>query len=160
MPTISERIKQALDLRQMKQTDLVKKTGIGKSSISTYISGDYEPKQKNIYNIAKALNVSEAWLMGFDVPIDRIEIQSHNPNYESFTKYSNKFNDIQLNKSFSNLNMKNKQKVIHFSEKLLELQTMEMENSVNAAHERTDIELSPEGEEHDNDIMTDDTEWE
>lgn len=71
MDTISNRIKIALDMRKMKQTDLVNSTGIGKSSISTYISGEYEPKQKNIYKIAKALDVNEAWLMGYDVPMQR-----------------------------------------------------------------------------------------
>lgn len=55
----------------MKQSELVALTGIGKSSISTYISGEYEPKQKNLYRIAKALDVSEAWLMGLDVPMER-----------------------------------------------------------------------------------------
>ena len=69
MATIAERIKEALQLRNMKQSDLVEKTGIGKSSISTYLSGSYEPKQRNIYKIAQALNVSEAWLMGADVPM-------------------------------------------------------------------------------------------
>ncbi|MBQ9913081.1 MAG: helix-turn-helix domain-containing protein [Clostridia bacterium] len=61
-------MKEALSLRGMKQSELVKLTGIGKSSISTYLSGEYEPKQRNIYKIAQALNVSEAWLMGYDVP--------------------------------------------------------------------------------------------
>lgn len=68
MATIAERMKEALSLRGMKQSELVKLTGIGKSSISTYLSGEYEPKQRNIYKIAQALNVSEAWLMGYDVP--------------------------------------------------------------------------------------------
>lgn len=69
--TIANRIRIALDKRGMKQADLVEKTRIGKSSISTYISGAYEPKQKNIYRIASALNVDETWLMGFDVPMNR-----------------------------------------------------------------------------------------
>lgn len=73
MSTISERIQEALKIRKMKQADLVAKTGIGKSSISTYISGEYEPKQKNIYKIAEALRVNEAWLMGYNVPMDRYE---------------------------------------------------------------------------------------
>lgn len=73
MATIASRLKEAMSLRNMKQVDLVSLTGIGKSSISTYLSGEYEPKQKNIYKIAKALNVSEAWLMGEDVPMDRTE---------------------------------------------------------------------------------------
>lgn len=71
MKTIAERIKEGLELRDMKQADLVEKTGIGKSSISTYISGKYEPKRSNIYKIALALDVNESWLMGYDVPIDR-----------------------------------------------------------------------------------------
>lgn len=71
METIANRIKQGLSIRNMKQADLVEKTKIGKSSISTYISGAYEPKQRNIYKIAKALNVNEAWLMGYDVPMER-----------------------------------------------------------------------------------------
>lgn len=70
--TISQRIKEGLEIRGMKQSELVEITGIGKSSISTYISGAYEPKQKNIYKIAKALNVNEAWLMGLDVEMDRV----------------------------------------------------------------------------------------
>lgn len=73
MDKISRRIQAALTMRNMKQADLVKLTGIHKSSISTYLSGEYEPKQKNIYKIAKALNVNEAWLMGYDVPMERKE---------------------------------------------------------------------------------------
>ena len=71
MGIIAERMREALSIRNMKQVDLVTKTGIGKSSISTYLSGEYEPKQRNIYKIAQALDVSEAWLMGFDVPMER-----------------------------------------------------------------------------------------
>ncbi len=71
MATIAERMKEALAMRGMKQSDLVALTGIGKSSISTYLTGEYEPKQRNIYKIAQALNVSEAWLMGFDVPMKK-----------------------------------------------------------------------------------------
>lgn len=71
MATIAERMREALNLRGMKQTELVELTGIGKSSISTYLSGEYEPKQRNIYKISEALRVSEAWLMGFDVPMNK-----------------------------------------------------------------------------------------
>lgn len=67
--TIAERLSKALKIKEMSQAELVRLTGIGKSSICTYVSGEYEPKQRNIYKIAKALNVSEAWLMGFDVPM-------------------------------------------------------------------------------------------
>lgn len=71
MATIAERLREALDRKNMKQAELSEVTGIGKSSISTYLSGEYEPKQKNIYKMAKALDVNEAWLMGEDVQPDR-----------------------------------------------------------------------------------------
>ena len=77
MGIIAERMKHAMEVNGIKQADLVSRTGIGKSSISTYLAGDYEPKQKNIYKIAKALNVNEGWLMGEDVPMERIDIDEY-----------------------------------------------------------------------------------
>lgn len=67
----SKRISKALSLRNMKQTDLCNITGIPKSAMSQYISGAFEPKQDRIFLIADALEVSEAWLMGFDVPMEK-----------------------------------------------------------------------------------------
>lgn len=69
--SIADRIKKGMEIRGLKQADIVKMTGIGKSSMSTYLSGQYAPKQKNIYKIAKAMNVNEEWLLGFDVPMER-----------------------------------------------------------------------------------------
>ena len=74
--TCADRIKKALEIKGMKQSDLRRLTKIPKSSMSQYMSGDYEPKQDRIYLIAKALNVSEAWLMGYDVPMERTQPQS------------------------------------------------------------------------------------
>lgn len=71
METISERIVEGMAIRKMKQVDIIEKTGINKGALSSYISGKYEPKQTNIYKIAKALDVNEAWLMGHDVPMER-----------------------------------------------------------------------------------------
>ena len=76
--TTSERLKEALSIRKMKQVDLVRLTGLDKGSISHYVSGKYEPKQNAIYKLAKALNVSEMWLWGYDVPMERTETQKNN----------------------------------------------------------------------------------
>lgn len=69
--TISERLREALNAAEKKQADLVRETGLDRGAISSYLSGKYEPKQKAIYKMAQALNVSEAWLMGYDVPMAR-----------------------------------------------------------------------------------------
>lgn len=67
----SVRLAQALRLRGMKQADLCNKTGIPKSAMSQYISGAFEPKQDRLALIAQALDVDPAWLMGYDVPMER-----------------------------------------------------------------------------------------
>ena len=65
------RIKKALSIRNMKQSELCEKTKISKSVLSEYISGVYEPKQDRLFIIAEALNVDPVWLMGFDVPMEK-----------------------------------------------------------------------------------------
>lgn len=73
-----ERLREAMELSGKKQVDLVRSTGIDKGSISNYLSGRYEPKQEAIYKLALALNVSEMWLWGYDVPMERSSEQKNN----------------------------------------------------------------------------------
>ena len=80
----SERIATALAIRNMKQSELCERTKIPKSAISQYISGAFEPKQDRIYLIARELDVSEAWLMGYDVPMERDKKTS--PNESQLTE--------------------------------------------------------------------------
>jgi transcriptional regulator with XRE-family HTH domain len=79
----SKRIARVLSIRNMKQTDLCNITGIPKSAMSQYISGAFEPKQDRIFLIANALDVSEAWLMGFDVPIEK---ETQSPDKQELTE--------------------------------------------------------------------------
>ena len=69
--TFAQRLREGLDLRGMKQIELATRSGISKYSISHYLKGDWEGKQDTVYELARALNVSEAWLMGYDVPAER-----------------------------------------------------------------------------------------
>lgn len=68
--TFAQRLRAGLDARQMTQAELSSRSKISKSSISHYLKGDWEGKQDAVYSIAQVLNVSEAWLMGYDVPMD------------------------------------------------------------------------------------------
>ena len=67
----AQRMKIALKKSNMKQVELSRLTGIDKGSISNYLYGRYEPKSDAINKMATALNVSEMWLWGYDVPMDR-----------------------------------------------------------------------------------------
>lgn len=60
------RLKEALALRDMNQSDLAKRINGSKASISQYLSGQYTPSSQRICTIAKALDVEERWLMGQD----------------------------------------------------------------------------------------------
>ena len=70
------RISKALRIRDMKQSELCRIADIPKSSLSLYLSGAYEPKQNRAYDMAAALDVNEAWLLGYDVPMERKECHS------------------------------------------------------------------------------------
>ena len=66
MSTFATRLKIYMDKANMKQAELAKKTKINKSSISEYLSGNYEPKQRNIYKLATALGIKPSQLMGIE----------------------------------------------------------------------------------------------
>lgn len=80
--TFSNRLNTAMRIRNIKATELSEKTGIAKSSLSEYINGKYEAKQDGVYLLAKALNVTEAWLMGLDVSMERDIIDKPTPECE------------------------------------------------------------------------------
>ncbi|MFR0781307.1 MAG: helix-turn-helix domain-containing protein [Zhenhengia sp.] len=84
--TTALRLRKALNIRSMKQMELSEKTNIGKSAISQYLSGKVIPKQDKIYLMAKALNVNEAWLMGYDVEMSRITISYNKTSAPSIIK--------------------------------------------------------------------------
>lgn len=76
--SVADRLREAMNMRNKKQVDLERETGINRSAISRYLSGEYEPKNKPIYELAKALDVSEQWLMGYNVPMERPKAQKNN----------------------------------------------------------------------------------
>lgn len=76
--TTPDRLREAMTAAGKKQIDLVNDTGLNRGTISRYLSGEYEPKQTAIYKLAKALDVSEMWLWGFDCPKERPAEQKEN----------------------------------------------------------------------------------
>ncbi len=67
MDGFSERLRAAMASANIKAIELSEKTGINRSSISEYLAGSYEPKQVNIFKMAKALGVKPSYLMGVSV---------------------------------------------------------------------------------------------
>lgn len=76
----SSRLKQIMAERHLKQVDILNLAKpfcedlgvkLGRNDLSQYLSGKVEPGQWKLTILGLALNVSEAWLMGYDVPMDR-----------------------------------------------------------------------------------------
>lgn len=74
----AERLREAIKDAGKKQADLVRATGIDKGSLSHYVNGRYEPKSDAINKLARALDVSEMWLWGYNVPKERNVEQKKN----------------------------------------------------------------------------------
>lgn len=73
--SFSSRLKKAMLDKQMKQIDIINKSKllsdngakITKTDLSQYVNGKTSPGQKKLYVLSKVLDVSEAWLLGYDV---------------------------------------------------------------------------------------------
>ena len=70
------RLKKALSIRNMTQSELCQKTKIPKSALSEYVKGLYDPKQDRLLILAEALNVDPVWLMGYDIPMENEDKKS------------------------------------------------------------------------------------
>ena len=81
---IGERIKAARKSARMGQAELGAAIGIGKSSISEWESGKRSPDIDKVHDIARALGVTPAYLMGWDespalptMPANIVPVQRH-----------------------------------------------------------------------------------
>ena len=81
--TFQNRLIEGMRIRNMSQAELARRTGMSRGRINHYTTGLYEAKQDGVYLIAKALGVSEAWLMGYDVPMEPARAEDHDDNGES-----------------------------------------------------------------------------
>lgn len=76
----SERLKAIMSERGLRQVDILNAAKpfcaeygvkLEKNDLSQYVNGKVEPGQEKLTILGLALNVSEAWLMGYDVPVSR-----------------------------------------------------------------------------------------
>lgn len=66
MKEFSERVKRLLQEKKLSQAELSTLSGVTAPSLCRYLRGDIEPRIDIVRNIAKALGVSEAYLLGLD----------------------------------------------------------------------------------------------
>lgn len=76
--TTASRLREAMVACGKKQSVLADETGLPRSAVSRYLKGEIEPKSGSVSKLAVALNVSEMWLWGYDVPRERTVSQQKN----------------------------------------------------------------------------------
>jgi len=157
MPDIGERIKLKREQSGMTQEELASKLGYkSKTTIAKIENGTNDIVQSKVRDFAKVLNTTIAYLMGWEV--DAIQ-QKEEPSKRISEKWDIKFYEKKMLDVFTQLSDDNKRKSITYAENLLSNQRLDEELFVNAAHERTDIEVTDEMKKHDDNIMNNPDEW-
>lgn len=76
----ADRLRELMAEKNWKQVDVINKSipyqeklniKLGKSALSQYVNGVQTPDQNKLALLALTFDVSEAWLMGYDVPRGR-----------------------------------------------------------------------------------------
>lgn len=157
--TTSVRLKEIMRSRNLRQVDILDKTRpycekhkvkMNRSDISQYVSGLVEPGQEKLAILGMALNVNEAWLMGYDVPMDRDYIPGSELGISSQA--------FGLLSTFDKLNSLGKKEALKRVEELSQIPKYVNQVSAyllpDAAHELEGA--SQEDKDHDDAIMDDD----
>lgn len=152
------RIKKLRLENNMTLEELGNKVGVGKSTVRKWENGMIANMRRDkIAKLAEALNVSPAYLMGWNESSAPLVVDYQKPDqegcYQRMSEYTARFLDL-----YNQLSSTNKGKVVSYTKGLLS--TQQMEEDVLAAHTRTDVVQTPEGIQHDIDIMNDDSLWE
>ena len=144
-----DRIKQRRLELGLTADDLAEKIGKSRATIYRYENGDIENMPTPVLEpLAKALDTTPADLMGW-------QSSSISPLHNNIRCENVAESELVL--SYRKLNKPNQSKVLTYSKSLLSAQ--HMEEDVLAAHAHTDVEQTPEGVQHDLDIMDDDSMW-
>jgi transcriptional regulator with XRE-family HTH domain len=150
---IGYRIKEARERMGLTQIELGNMVGVTGSAITNYEKETSHPKEQIIYRLMENLNVDANYLFQDVVNLPKRENDVTLIEYELLKKYRDlddhgkEMVDFTLEKEWErSVSLK---RTISYNQTIL-----------NAAHERTDIEVTDEMRQHDNDIMNDDSEWE
>lgn len=136
--------------------------GVGKSTVRKWEKGMIaNMKRDKISKLASALNVSPAYLMGWEMDDGDIGnalvadcLEKEIDNMASLAP-----SEKDHFKAYINLLEINRKKVDDYTNQLLSIQQMEHDAVLAAACQRTDIEVTEEMKTHDDGIMNDDSEW-
>ncbi len=92
----ARRLQDALDRKGITATELAKKSGVSKASISQYLNGSHAPSNISSAKMAEVLGVNALWLMGFELP--KPDIMVFGDNWQVLIEAHNTLNDEGMKK--------------------------------------------------------------
>lgn len=146
---IANNISKYLEMQSKTQSDLAEYMGVSQATVSNWCKGIKMPRMTKIDMICDFFSIKR-----YDLMNSASTIAHFSPSH--LTQCQTK-DEETLVLSYRELNNTNKKKCMMYSKNLLSTQRMESE--LLAAHQRTDIEMTPEGIQNDLDIMNDDSLW-
>ena len=114
----SDRLRYLMESRHLRQADILEmiepfckryNVKIPRNALSQYVTGKVLPKQDKLSILSMAFNVSEAWLMGYDVP-EHIETPSQSEENDA--------GRLELVKLFAALNDENRKRILDLMQAL------------------------------------------
>lgn len=156
------RLKCARLAKGLKQQEVAEQLGIKANTISNWEKGRTEPdidsfvKLCGIYQIDCSALLAEVYefdRIGNDVSLSEYE---HLKKYRSIDSHGQELVDTILDKEYSRCTS---DKALNTSDNIVAMPQADDDQRVQAAHTRTDIEVTPEMIQHDDDLMNDDSLW-
>lgn len=155
--SFGEKIKDARKAKGMTQRQLADKIGAKHNSVSDWENNKNKPDPDTIELICGVLDIAPNYLLrADDVGYNATEKILIN-KYRALDHYGQELIDLVLDKEYERCQ---EQKTAGANNIVLLKEPDRSYLKPEAAHERTDIELTDEGRQHDDDIMNDDSEWE
>ena len=154
--TIGQRIKNRRLELNMSVDEVANKLGKNRATIYRYEKDDIKDLPITVLEpLARVLETTPADLTGWgsdtdkkDIPLDIVVDNVPEFSLSEKTHFKKYLKLLEINRKKADL----------YVDQLLSLQNME--NTLAAAHDRTDIKVTEEMKKHDDDIMNDDSEWE
>ena len=158
---IEDKLRELREQTGMNKKEFSEFLGVKYTTYNGYETGAREPGSDFLKLVSTKFDVSIDYLLGLQDKKEILHQYSLKSSeyykiekYRSLDRYGQELVDLVLDKEYERCREQKPADIIQLKEPDRSYLKPE------AAHERTDIELTDEGRQHDDDIMNDDSEWE
>lgn len=162
--SVGSRIRELREDKELSRAELADKIGVTIGAVSNYENEVSSPKEPILFKIMEVLECDANYLFQDSINIptmkDSFSVLEHNliKKYRELDAHGKDMVATVLQKEYDH--------IIELRDSVSQTEELSEESNnittidLLAAHARTDVKQTPEGVQHDLDIMNDDSEWE